>query len=337
MKKGEVENQVKISESAIEQTETLLKRSSGAEILGFSETFDTILQEHGTQANFDTERIPRFTFTETVKLINMLNTEGIGNVKTVLRETKAQQSRAEGKESSKTFAGVKAKSVRDSPFDVQVQTRGFRPVLSFGEKGKSVGMLYLPWGVAVNDQDEIALTECLNDRVSVFSSDGTHLRSFGRKGGGNGEFNFPLGIAFDRNGNIIVADYYNHSVQVFSGNGKFLSKFGEQGSRDHQLNCPNGLSITDNGNIIVADSGNQLIKIFSPSGEYLRKFGGAGSLVNPYHCIQQGQYLIVSDYDDHYIKMFDLEGKFILNLERRGTRMESSIVLITCRLTKKDF
>ena len=320
LKKGEVENQVKISESAIEQTETLLKRSSGAEILGFSETFDTILQEHGTQANFDTERIPRFTFTETVKLINMLNTEGIGNVKTVLRETKAQQSRAEGKESSKTFAGVKAKSVRDSPFDVQVQTRGFRPVLSFGEKGKSVGMLYLPWGVAVNDQDEIALTECLNDRVSVFSSDGTHLRSFGRKGGGNGEFNFPLGIAFDRNGNIIVADYYNHSVQVFSGNGKFLSKFGEQGSRDHQLNCPNGLSITDNGNIIVADSGNQLIKIFSPSGEYLRKFGGAGSLVNPYHCIQQGQYLIVSDYDDHYIKMFDLEGKFIFKFGKKGNK-----------------
>ena len=320
LKKGEVENQVKIIASAIEQTETLLKRSSGAEILGFNETFDTILQEHDTQANFDTERIPRFTFTESVKLINMLNTEGIGNVKTVFRETRAQQSRAEGKESSKTFAGVEAKSVRDSPFDVQVQTRGFRPVLSFGKKGKFVGMLSKPFGVAVNDQDEIAVTEYCKNRVSVFSSDGTHLRSFGRKGRNNGEINYPEGIAFDRNGNIIVADYWNHRVQVFSRNGKFLSKFGERGCLDHQLNNPEGLSISDNGNIIVADSGNKLIKIFSPSGEYLRKFGGAGSLVDPYHCIQQGQYLIVSDWGDHSIKMFDLEGKFIFKFGKQGNK-----------------
>ena len=39
-KKGEAENQVKIIESAIEQTEALLKRNLNAEILGFNETLD---------------------------------------------------------------------------------------------------------------------------------------------------------------------------------------------------------------------------------------------------------------------------------------------------------
>ena len=73
-------------------------------------------------------------------------------------------------------------------------------------------------------------------RVSVFSSDGTHLRSFGRNGKNNGEFYCPKGIAFDSHGNIVVADCYNHRVQVFDRNGNFLSKFGEQGSRDNQLN-----------------------------------------------------------------------------------------------------
>ena len=34
----------------------------------------------------------------------------------------------------------------------------------------------------MNDQDEIAVAEFSNHRISVFSSDGTHLRSFGRKG-----------------------------------------------------------------------------------------------------------------------------------------------------------
>ena len=65
-------------------------------------------------------------------------------------------------------------------------------------------MLAGPCGVAVNDQDEIAVTECGNHRVSVFSSDGTHLRSFGWEGQNNGAFQFPSWIAFDSLGNIVV-------------------------------------------------------------------------------------------------------------------------------------
>ena len=320
-KKDEVENQVKLIESAIEQTKALVKRSFSTEILGFSETFDSILQEQRTQQNRDTKYIPWFSFTKSEKLINVLNSEGIGTVKIVFSETEVQQSGAKGKENSKEIAGNKGANVPDSPLEAQVQTRRFRSVLSFGQKGESVGMLNVPYGVAVNDQDEIAVTELGNNRVSVFSSDGTHLRSFGRKGQNNGEFQGPEGIAFDSNGNIVVADSFNHRVQVFDRNGNFLSMFGEKGSHDEQLEFPQGLSINGNGDIIVADKGNKLIKIFSSSGEYLRKFGGAGSLVKPYHCIQQGQYFIVSDYSDHSIKMFNLKGKSIIaRFGKRGNK-----------------
>ena len=176
-----------------------------SEILGFSETFDTILQEEGTQGNRDTECIPWFSFTKSEKLINLLSmSEGIGKVEFVFSETKAQQSGTKGKESSKVIAGNKGANVRDSPLETQVQTRRFRSVLSFGQKGESVGMLNDPWGVAVNDHDEIAVTECGNHRVSVFSSDGTHLRWFGWEGQNNGAFQFPSWIAFDSLGNIVV-------------------------------------------------------------------------------------------------------------------------------------
>ena len=320
-KKDQVENQVKLIESAIEQTKALVKRSFSIEILGFSETFDSILQEQSTQGNRDTECIPRFSFTKSEKLSNLLSmSEGIGNLEFVFSEPKAQQSEAKGKESSKVIAGNKGANVHDSPLETQVQTRRFRSVLSFGQKGESVGMLNGPWGVAVNDQDEIAVTDTWNHRVSVFSSDGTHLRSFGRKGQNNGELHCPKGIAFDSHGNIVVADSFNHRVQVFDRNGNFLSMFGEKGSHDKQLEFPQGLSINGNGDIIVADKGNKLIKIFSSSGEYLRKFGGAGSLVTPYHCIQHGQYFIVSDRSDHSIKMFNLEGKFISKFGKQGNK-----------------
>ena len=319
-KKGEAENQVKIIESAIEQTESLMKRNFSTEILGFRETFDKILQEQGTQENRDTECTPRFSFSKSERLINVLNSEGIGNVKTVFSETKAQQLEAEGKESIKVINGNKGANVRDSPLEAQVQTKRYIPVLSFGQKGESVGEFNGPWGVAVNYRDEIAVTELWNGRVSVFSSDGTHLRSFGRWGQKNGEFNLPSGIAFDSHGNIVVADGVNHRVQVFDRNGTFLRTFGEHGSLDHQLKNPEGLSINGNGDIIVADEGNRLIKIFSSSGEYLRKFGAAGSLDEPNHCIQHGQYFIVSDFGNDSIKMFDLQGKFISKFGKQGNK-----------------
>ena len=174
-KKDEVENQVKIIESAIRRTEFLMKRKFSTEILGFNETFDKILQEEGTQGIRDTEFIPRFSFTKSEKLINVLNSEGIGNVKIVFSEFKAQKSGVKRRASSEVIAGNKRPNVRDSPLEAQVQTKGYIPVLSFGREGKSVGMLKGPWGVAVNDHDEIAVAELFNHRVSVFSSNGTHL------------------------------------------------------------------------------------------------------------------------------------------------------------------
>ena len=318
--KGEVENHVKFIESAIEQTESLLERNFNTEILGFNETFEKILQDHCTKENYDTEYIPRFSFTKSEKLINVLNSEGIGNVKIVFSESKAQKSGVKRRVSSEAIAGNKRPNVRDSPLEAQVQTKRYIPVLSFGQGGESVGMLNEPWGVAVNDHDVIVVTEILNHRVSVFRSDGTYLRSFGKKGKNNGEFAEPSGITFDSLGNIVVADCENHRVQVFDRKGKFLRTFGQNGILDHQLKRPEGLSINGNGDIIVTDKGNNLIKIFSSCGEYLRKFGGAGSLVNPYHCIQHGQNFIVSDWGNNSIKIFDLEGKFISKFGKKGNK-----------------
>ena len=140
-----MDKQVKLIESAIEQTDTLLKRSFSTEILGFSETFDTILQEQSTQENRDgTEYmyIPRFSFTKSEKLINLLSmSEGIGKVEFVFCETKAQQSRAKGKESSKVIAGNKGANIHDSPLETQVQTRRFRSCLLYTSPSPRDGLL----------------------------------------------------------------------------------------------------------------------------------------------------------------------------------------------------
>ena len=188
-------------------------------------------------------------------------------------------------------------------------------MLSFGEKGLSAGMFDGPWGVAVNERNEIAVTDRDNKRVQIFRSDGTYLRSFGRMGDQEGEFFHPTGIAYLNNGNIVVADSINNRLQIFTEQGKYLTQIGGEGNL--QFNYPLGLSVDSDGNIIVADADNKLIKIFTPSGQFLRKFG-EDLLVDPCHCIQKDQYFIVSDHRDHSIKVFNADGDFLYKFGNEG-------------------
>ena len=91
---------------------------------------------------------------------------------------------------------VNAEHIRGSPFEVQVKPRQFRPVLAFGEQ-----MLKKPWGVAVNEQDEISVSDVGNHKIHLFKSDGTLIKSFGGEGAQHGEFNWPSGIAYHGDNN----------------------------------------------------------------------------------------------------------------------------------------
>ena len=384
IQQSEVENQIKVIETAIERTKTLLKRSTNAEIVRLDTNFRVGVSAKEEQLDCDLEGFRHFVFVENGTLMDKANSEGIGCFRTFVRKTKADQSSAEGKGISEAIVGLEAQivvttrnaqgkqcyeefdcvnveirnrqgldcatkaqvqdnkdgtyeasyfaketgtcqasvkvngeHVRGSPFEVQVKPRQFRPVLSFGQQGSSAGMFNNPWGVAVNERNEVAVTESSGNRIQVISSNGTHLRTFGREGNNQGEFNCPTGIAF-HNDNIIVADKDNHRVQLFSDQGKYLGQFGGQGSLDHQLKYPHGLSIDSDGNIIVADSGNKLIKIFSQSGQFLRKIGTGCSFTYPFHCIQHDNYLIVSYYGDHCVKVFDREGNFLYKFGKKG-------------------
>ena len=123
----------------------------------------------------------------------------------------------------------------------------FKPVLSFGKYGSALGIFNWPAGIAVNDKDEIAVTDSGNHRIQMFL--GTHLRSFGTKGNQWGQFSCPFGITFCNN-NVIVSDTYNHRIQIFDDQGQYLHQFGEKGKLNHQLHIPIGLSINSDGNII---------------------------------------------------------------------------------------
>ena len=188
-----------------------------------------------------------------------------------------------------------------------------------GQHGSSAGTLGSPWGVAVNNRDEIAVSEDENDRVQVFRCDGTFLRCFGGFGYEKGKFHYPRGIAFDQNGNIFVSDSGNSRVQIFDEHGNYLDTFGEKGSLDSQLKDPSDLIIESDGNIIIADSDNGVVKVFSSTKRILQKIGENEIFKYPHSCLKYKQYLIVSDYHEDCVKGFYREqGTFLYKFGRVG-------------------
>ena len=378
--KEEIEEQATRCESEIEDGETLLKRSTSAQLMQPNELMDKILKEENFQEDSDRDDgfFREFYFVTNHKLLDLVSVEQIGSLRE--SQTRAQQSSPDGKRISEAIVGLEAQLVvttrnkkcqqcydnndcvtleirnrqgdncaaevqvqdnkdgtykikyfaketgtcsasvkvngehiRGSPFEVQVKPRQFRPVLSFGEQ-----ILKFPWGVAVNERDEIAVSDVGNHKIHLFQRDGTHIKSFGEHGAQHGEFDCPCGIVF-HGANIVVAEQsLNSRVQELSREGGYLHHFGGKGSLDHQLHFPAGLSIDSNGNIIVADMGNKLIKIFSAAGQFLNKLSTEGSSTKPYHCIQHDNYLIVSDNGDHFVKLFDRKGNFLYKFGKKG-------------------
>ncbi|KAM4697235.1 tripartite motif-containing protein 3 [Discoglossus pictus] len=128
-----------------------------------------------------------------------------------------------------------------------------------GDKLQAAGSLDGPHFVAVNNKNEIVVTDFHNHSVKVYSADGEFLFKFGSHGEGNGQFNAPTGVAVDSNGNIIVADWGNSRIQVFDSSGSFLSYINTMAD---PLYGPQGLALTSEGHVVVADSGNHCFKVY---------------------------------------------------------------------------
>uniref|UniRef100_A0AAX7TKT1 Tripartite motif-containing protein 2 n=1 Tax=Astatotilapia calliptera TaxID=8154 RepID=A0AAX7TKT1_ASTCA len=118
---------------------------------------------------------------------------------------------------------------------------------------------FSPHFAAVNNNNEIIVTDFHNHSVKVFNTEGEFLLKFGSNGEGNGQFNAPTGVAVDVNGNIIVADWGNSRIQVFDGSGSFLSYIN---TSVDPLYGPQGLALTSDGHVVVADSGNHCFKVY---------------------------------------------------------------------------
>ena len=106
--KKEIEEQAKKHESEIEDCETLLKRSSSAQLMQPNELLGKILKEENFQEDSDRDDgfFQEFDFVKNHKLFDLVSAEQIGSLKE--SQTRAQQSSADGKGISEAIVGLEA-------------------------------------------------------------------------------------------------------------------------------------------------------------------------------------------------------------------------------------
>jgi uncharacterized protein (TIGR03663 family) len=183
----------------------------------------------------------------------------------------------------------------------------------------TISELNSPKDVAILTDGTLAVLDGGNNRVRLYSADGTFIRDVGGVGEGTGQFNDPWGIAAAPDGSFYIADTWNHRVQHFSADGTFLNAFGQFGDTGGALDNggafwgPREVAVDADGNIYVADTGNKRVQKFDATGGFMLAFGGNGSgsgqLAEPVGvAVGADGTVYVADTWNRRIQLFNSEG-----------------------------
>ena len=234
-KKSEIQQQINVTESSVEEADKLLKRSTTAEVIQLKKSLRTIFQGLNQTEPFvyDPSSLETFVFMENQKMIDTVNGEEIGILEK-LYPTKPSESLAEGE-------GLKEGTVaRKAQFNLI--TRNAESKKWYNKQDRLT--------VEIKDEQE---RECLTEvrihdnkdgtyKITYYPGnqgtfkllvkvDGEHIScspltvifkpfqvkpvlSFGKKGLGDGMFKDPMGVAVSDMDEILVADNERNRVQV---------------------------------------------------------------------------------------------------------------------------
>jgi len=111
-----------------------------------------------------------------------------------------------------------------------------------------------PQGVALDKDQNVYITDTLNNRVEIFDADGNFVSLFGKNGDGPGFFARPKGIAIDSDGHIWVADEMTDRLQVFNREGQLLTYIGvDHGELPGQFKALVGVAIDKQNRVFTTE------------------------------------------------------------------------------------
>lgn len=128
-------------------------------------------------------------------------------------------------------------------------------LLEFGRPGTGQGEFLRPSGMLWHE-GQIYVVDAFNNRIQVFSDDGTFQKVLG---GDQGALHYPYDIALGAGGELFVVEYAAGRVSKFDLDGKLLGRCGGNGSGEREFTTPWGLAVDRQSRVFVADTGNRRI------------------------------------------------------------------------------
>ena len=344
-KRSEIQKQINVTESSLEESDKLLKRSTTAEVVQLKKSLQTIF--HGFNQTdplvYDPSKLQTLVFVENQKMLDVVNGEELGFLEEGNR-TKPSESLAEGDGLKEGIVARKAqfnlitrnaerKQCHDERDCVTIEIKDEQgqecvtQVKIDDNKNGIYKITYYPRVhgtfkllVKVNDEH----ISCSPFTVILKPFQVKPVLSFGKEGSGEEMFKFPLGVAVGDVDEIVVTDQLNHRVQVFDSNGTFLRSFGHRGENGGEFKYPFGIVISKDRNIFVADNNNHRIQILSWEGRHLGSFGGKGSLDSQLSgprglSLDSTGNVIVADTGNKLIKIFTPDGRFVMKIGGKGS------------------
>ena len=241
----DVDKQVKLIETGIKNSETLLERSTSAEIIKLDKSLNATFQEEVSdvedQVDCDLEGFRRFVFAENESLMAKTVTEGIGAFQTFISKTSVQQSSVRGKGTSEAIVGLEAQFV--------LTTRN-----ADGEQCyKALDCVK----VEIRNRQE---QDCAKKARVQDNKDGSYKISYFAKETGKCDLSVKVNEDHVYGSPFAVKVQPRHFRPVFS--------FGQTGSAAGMLDKPYGVAVNERNKIAVTDSFNNRIQIFCSDGTY---------------------------------------------------------------------
>ena len=176
-------------------------------------------------------------------------------------------------------------------------------------------LLKSPLGLAVDQQDNIYVSDPLLDMVLKFDAEGRLQATVGRDAG----MTNPTFLALDEpRRRLFVVDSHLHQVLVYDLDTlQLITRVGSRGEKDGQFNFPVGIGVNPEGYFAVTDTGSCSVQVFSPHFKFVRRFGSQGT--RPGHFVRpkgvafdsEGHIWVVDAAFNNF-QIFDSNGQVLM-------------------------
>ncbi|CAH1240998.1 TRIM3 [Branchiostoma lanceolatum] len=191
------------------------------------------------------------------------------------------------------------------------------------EKGSGTGQFISPAGVTVSDEGEMFVADIGNQRIQVFTLQGTFVSQFPTVMSGEQKMG-PEDVALDGKGNLwVVGETESAEFAVqYNKQGRLLRKFDLQNT-----GCYRGVAVDTRRNHILItqttrDWGNTQgeVLVFRPDGTLVRTVGQQQGTKHPWYITVDGEgNILVSDNNNYCVYVYNEDGQFLFQFGGEGS------------------